>query len=149
MATDTLLKLLDQEGLKSSLFTPLLENPTLPKLDDFSRNGLEESLYSRVQRDHPHLYPSLPDSDVTLDLQQLKMEGQTYYIPKWWPTVLEGNTLNPRQRLTWFQMSVREILQSDFDQLSNLKEKQLRLLTTLLILHTEHETESLPTPDLL
>ena len=147
-------KPLFERELEPDLLREMLHDPALPSLvrSDEERAGLQQSISQRLEEDNPMAFQSLPwpDDSLALDLVEPEAGKKAYYIPRWWPKQDEGgNTLPPRHRLLWFQAAVRQLLESDYDQLLNKREKQLRLLTTLPILRSYQATGSLNTPDLL
>lgn len=143
------LKQAEAQALKPSLFRPLLDDPQLPNLEGLQRSDLLEQVYRRVARDWPEFYGQTPDSERTFDLRRIQLEGETHYLPAWWPSQVGTTTLNPHQRVTWFQAAVRNLLPTDPSLISNKRELLLASLTALPILHSTHENGSLLTPDLL
>lgn len=118
-------------------------------LSNGERLQYEELVYRRLERDQPTYYGSLPDAQETFNLTREQVDGKTYFVPRWFPREIEGSTLSPHQRVTWFHSAVQSLLPSDYDQISNEQEKKLLALLTLPILHTDHANGLLSTPDLL
>jgi hypothetical protein len=143
------LRQFEQGGVEPSLYQSILDDPQLPNLEGVERADLLESVYQRLARDHPEFYGQTPDSEATFDLRKHQVNGQTHYLPAWWPSRSGTTMLSLPQRLIWFQRSVRSVLPIDPSHISNKRELQSQLLMALPILHTIQATGSLPTPDLL